>query len=253
MKKNLLFLLAFICLFTVACSKDNGGGLDRNSVVYYSSSDGKIIEPYLTDYAIFGARIKSITDSAIIFDAPVTSIGGRAFYNCATLVSVSIPASVTSIGEYAFCRCQSLVEATIPENVTWIGEYAFYRCRELENVVIPDGVTSIRDCAFADCVSLKSITIPDGVTSIGNSAFNSTYLESITIGSGVTSIGVYAFANSGWDVKVYCKPTTPPTGNEGMFFGCGSAKFYVPRNSVDAYKSAEYWSDWADNIEGYDF
>ena len=32
--------------------------------------------------------------------------------------------------------------------------------------------------------------------------------------------------------------------------GC---KIYVPSNSVEAYKSAEYWSDYADYIEGYDF
>ena len=32
--------------------------------------------------------------------------------------------------------------------------------------------------------------------------------------------------------------------------GC---KIYVPRNSVEAYKAAEYWSDYASDIEGYDF
>ena len=28
---------------------------------------------------------------------------------------------------------------------------------------------------------------------------------------------------------------------------------YVPRASVDAYKSAKYWRDYADDIVGYDF
>ena len=32
--------------------------------------------------------------------------------------------------------------------------------------------------------------------------------------------------------------------------GC---KIYVPRNSVEAYKAASYWSDYASYIEGYDF
>jgi hypothetical protein len=32
--------------------------------------------------------------------------------------------------------------------------------------------------------------------------------------------------------------------------GC---KIYVPTASVNAYKSAQYWSDYAAYIEGYDF
>ena len=31
------------------------------------------------------------------------------------------------------------------------------------------------------------------------------------------------------------------------------AKFYVPHNSVSAYKTATYWSDYASSIVGYDF
>ena len=32
--------------------------------------------------------------------------------------------------------------------------------------------------------------------------------------------------------------------------GC---KIYVPTESVDEYKSAEHWSEYADDIVGYDF
>lgn len=30
-------------------------------------------------------------------------------------------------------------------------------------------------------------------------------------------------------------------------------RIYVPTESVEAYKAAEYWSDYAANIVGYDF
>ena len=30
-------------------------------------------------------------------------------------------------------------------------------------------------------------------------------------------------------------------------------KIYVPMESVEAYKSAEYWKNYADAIEGYNF
>jgi hypothetical protein len=39
-----------------------------------------------------------------------------------------------------------------------------------------------------------------------------------------------------------------------IFSGYASdIKIYVPTESVDAYKRAKYWSDWASAIVGYDF
>ena len=39
-----------------------------------------------------------------------------------------------------------------------------------------------------------------------------------------------------------------------MFDGNASGrKIYVPTESVEAYKEAEYWSEYAVSIEGYDF
>jgi hypothetical protein len=39
-----------------------------------------------------------------------------------------------------------------------------------------------------------------------------------------------------------------------MFYRNASGrKIYVPRASVDAYKAARYWSDYADDIVPYDF
>ncbi|MBQ5931565.1 MAG: leucine-rich repeat domain-containing protein, partial [Tidjanibacter sp.] len=109
--------------------------------------------------------------------------------------------------------------------------------------------------AFNNCKSLESVTIGNGVTSIGYEAFhNCTSLTSITIPDSVTSIGIYAF----WDctslTSVYCKPTTPPTGGSNMFYNNASdRKIYVPTASVDAYKAASYWKNYASAIEGYDF
>jgi len=56
----------------------------------------------------------------------VTSIGGRAFYNCTGLTSVTIGNSVTSIGYSAFYNCTGLTSVTIGNSVTSIGDYAFY-------------------------------------------------------------------------------------------------------------------------------
>lgn len=102
----------------------------------------------------------------------------------------------------------------------------------ITSINIPDYITNIPRYFFSYCVNMTSVTIPDSVTSIGVGAF-----------SGCTSLK-----------EVYCKSVTPPTGDANMFYNNASGiKIYVPTASVDEYKSAEYWSDYAAAIVGYDF
>ena len=167
------------------------------------------------------------------------------------LTSYNIPNSVTSIGTGAFYRCSSLTSVTIPDSVTSIGDSAFEGCSGLANLTIPNSVVTIGYWTFARCVGLVSVIIPNSVVVIDGKAFyDCSSLENVEIGSSVTSIGNYAFGECRSLSSVYCKPAIPPTGSEGMFY---DVKIYVPRNSVDAYKSAEYWSSYADDIVGYDF
>ena len=106
----------------------------------------------------------------------VTSIGARAFEDCTSLTSITIPSSVTNIGDYAFGGCTSLTSITsitIPSSVTIIGVGAFEDCTSLTSITIPSSVTIIGSGAFEGCTSLTSITIPSSVTGIGNYAFYS--------------------------------------------------------------------------------
>ena len=191
----------------------------------------------------------------------VTEIGWCAFYNCDSLTSVTIPDSVTTIGYFAFYYCSSLTSITIPDSVTSIGNEAFSGCSSLTSITIPDSVTTIGDVAFADCSSLTSVTIPDSVTTIGYFAFcYCSSLTSITIPDSVTSIGDEAFSGCSNLTSVYCKAVTPPAvellyDNHWFAFdnNASDRKIYVPTESVEAYKSASGWRDYADAIVGYDF
>ena len=191
----------------------------------------------------------------LVIPSDIIKIKDYAFHGCKSLSSVTISDSVTSIGIYAFNGCSSLTSVTIPDSDIEIGGGAFQNCTSLKSVTIGNGVTSIGMSAFNNCSSLTSVTIPDSVTSIRDFAFyECRSLTSVTIGNSVTSIGNQAFYECRSLTSVYCKPITPPTGGSVMFYNNASGrKIYVPTASVEAYKSAEYWSSYASYIVGYDF
>ena len=208
--------------------------------ILYTSTDGNIVEP---DSYSFGANIVSnIYENGvgvITFDDNIEIIGGWSFYGCTTLKSIAIPDGVMEIGTDAFWDCSSLTDVSIPDSVICIGTSAFRRCASLTSITIPDGVTVIEDNIVSGCSSLTSVTISENVTSIRDRAFY--YCENIT--------------------SVYCKAIIPPTAVESGMFGDWAAfdknapgrKIYVPMESVEAYKTAQWWSAYADDIVGYVF
>ena len=199
--------------------------------------------------------------TSITIPEGVTSIGYAAFAVCSSLTSITIPEGVISIGNHAFSDCSSLTSITIPESVASIEVYTFSGCSSLTSINIPESVVSIKSWAFRDCSSLTSITIPEGVISIGDEAFfNCSSLTSITIPESVVSIGYEAFRSCTSLENVYCKSTTPPVaklssyGSWAAFDSNASGRrIYVPMESVEAYKSADGWKNYADSIVGYYF
>ena len=154
---------------------------------------------------------------------------------------VELGSDVTSIGGRAFYCCYNLSSITIPDGVTSIGNEAFGGCYSLSSITIPDGVTSIGNSAVGACATLSSSTIPDSVTSFGNYAFYNCYnLSSITIPDSVTSIGAQAFYNCYGLAHIYFLPTTPPSvSNSNAFSNIPTdCVIHVPVGSLSAYTSA---------------
>lgn len=126
------------------------------------------------DTASTSVNIHTYTDGKTehtIAISGLKSIGDYAFYECTSLMSVTIPNSITSIGNAAFTLCSSLTNITIPDSVTSIGAHTFYRCNNLTSVTIGNSVTSIGDMAFANCSKLTQLILfPSTPPTLGSNA-----------------------------------------------------------------------------------
>lgn len=171
------------------------------------------------------AQYSGTVQNATIYDC-VTNIDNGAFYNCNVLYSVNIPDSIETIGNYAFWNCSGMTKFETSLNTKTIGDYALDHTNSIEGIYMPDSVTHI-----------------------GKHAFSDTGTRTIVIGSGITSIDDYAFYNCHDVDYILIQATTPPSLGTGVFDGRLNYPIYVPCESVDTYKSASVWSNYADRIQ----
>lgn len=166
----------------------------------------------------------------------VTSIGSYAFDNCTSLTTASFP-NVTLIGGNAFSGCTRLTTVSFP-NAALISGSAFYNCTSLTTANFPN-VASISGNAFRSCTSLTTASFPNVKSINGGYVFNGcTRLKSFYIlASSVAGLA---------DTNVFAN-TPMSTSSYLGYFG----SIYVPASLVDSYKSARYWSAYADRITSY--
>ena len=224
-----------------------------------------------TSYSV-GAFDECYSLCAIIFPRSLTEISDYSMYQCRSLRVLSLPPTITGIRSSAFEQCYSLKKITIPKGLLSLGVSAFSYIGVTE-ISLPSSLTSISSSAFAYMVALRKINIPAGIRTLPTGVFTNCFaleqvelnegletiklnafngvraLQTLTIPSTVTSIVNNAFYSS------YCLPsvtvlaTTPPTLGSGAFNNSSINKIYVPAESVEAYKSATNWADYASKIE----
>ena len=119
--------------------------------------------------------------TSVTLSSDTTEIKGTLFNGCTNLQSINLNnCQITSIPDYAFYNCTSLITITIPETVTSIGRDAFYNCRSLTTVVIESQYAYNNATSTSACGNLlryaQTVKVP---TSIVN-AYDNSYLESET-------------------------------------------------------------------------
>lgn len=189
-------------------AKDDGWG------VYYSKGGKRLITAKKTLEGYYAVK----EDTQEICD--------NAFWGCAFVRNIAVPASVTKIGDEAFARCISLESVYIPPSVEKIGKNPFIgldskviknqsanfvvdakmlydadRTRliscmtDAAMVIVPKTVQTIGSLAFTRRSRLKKVQLPDGLDRIGRDAFSDCdTLEEIVIPASVTNVSAYAFA-----------------------------------------------------------
>ena len=164
-----------------------------------------------------------------IFDGKFkATYSGGTTYSAECDSSTELTTATTKPSGYEY---SAMTRAKIGDCITIISGSAFRNCSRLTSVNIPNSVETIYSYAFANCSSLTNIEIPSSVTFIGYRVFN--YC------SGLLSITV----NS----------STPPEldsfGGYDVFGYTNNCPIYVPATSVNTFKSAPGWSNYASRIQ----
>ena len=122
-----------------------------------------------------------------------TTIGAESFMN-SSLREVDLFDSVTTIGARAFANCAQLETLTLPDSLTTIGEGALDGLTGLKKLVIKCDPALIPAGAFANMPNLSEVTVERGA--IPAHMFEGSGVTALTLGAGVTEIGEKAFADT---------------------------------------------------------
>lgn len=234
------------------------------------------------DHAFFGcSNLEEIN-----FSDQIVNIRSFAFAGCHSLKQCFIPQNATHLLEGMYWECSSIQEINIPETVVSIGNQCFLGCSSIKDIFIPDSVTNLEGRAFMGCSSAtnirisknvsilqygtfmgtaaKTVTIPEGVQILQQDVFSSCHqLEELTIPGTIVEIDEIC-ANCESLHTVYCKAVTPPAllrlpfterpdPDDGPALSTSLKHIYVPKQSVEAYKTADLWKEYADIITGVEY
>ena len=203
------------------------------------SGTGGMDDYFRSPWDGYDAEIKRV-----VIEEGVTSLGDNVFRGCTELASITIPATVTCIGSHALCNCDRLAEINVAEgNACYCSLDGVLFSKDLRVLVkypegkleaiytVPSGVCRLGDCAFSHCLGLMNITIGPDVVEVGERAL----LKCLSL------------------AEITVMAAVPPKVAPGALGVAGEEEavnrhipLYVPQESMDAYREADCWGEFAD-------
>ena len=161
-----------------------------------------------------------------------------AFFWALRVQQVSVPGTVSVLYETTFAGCTNLHKVTLHEGLQIIEGFkegtssgAFRWCQNLHEIKIPDSVTKVGQCAFLMCKNLTEVTIGKNIKTLKK-----------------------VFYSCHRIAKVTCRAIVPPELDGQSFENevYANAELFVPRNSLELYKTSPYWQTFV-HILPFDF
>lgn len=216
--------------------------LSGNNVEVAGPADGATV----TDIVV----PETVTNAGTTYN--VTAIGARAFMQKTSLKSVKMHNNIASIGVYAFAWT-SITEVVVPNKVTDLPRGVFYNSK-LQKVTIPNSVVSLGLGAVGGNPYLEEVVMSNNIRSIGGECFISdSKLTSLILPATLVTLDYDVFSGCTGMTTLTCLAPTPPTSGGNPFgqnanhapLNQQTCKLIVPAGSVDLYKAAEYWKEFA--------
>lgn len=216
----------------------------------------------------------------IVLPEGLRHIGLMAFYK-QTNLKMKILGNLKYVGSYALngCTLEFDEDLIFPADFEGLGREPFGGKHEFNTITINSTFAQPKDCGNSHIYSLKyysakewilnvpidetftkwltdpraymkKLSVAEGIEHIADNGFYTDWSpEIITLPSTIKSIGKEAFSE---DIReIYCKAVDPPSLAGRLY--SEFLTIYVPRTSVDKYKTAANWSAYADKIQPYDF
>ena len=202
------------------------------------------------EYTGVGCSVpKDIT--SVRFNEGLQKIEHYAFYNCKSLVSITLPSTLVEIGTNAFYGCNNLREVIFNDGMQKIDLYTFCNCSSLESIKFPSTLVEIGSDAFRGCRNLRVIILNNGLQKIDDyTFFNCKSLASITLPSTLVEIGHNAFRGCR-NLREVELNGVPQYVKSNAFHNCGALERFLFPNILYRLGNiiqTRHWEDFEDKV-----
>ena len=265
MKPLILFTLVFITLVSCSKSDDNSSASYHSTPDYDISIDGRTLIKWKNPNT---TELDMQADSEL---RRVNTIAKEAFKEHQNLQSITFPNNLKEIEESAFEEASLSGTVTFNTNATVVfGDKAFFKTK-IRKLSLPN-IKRLPYSVLSMSYNLEELHF-NKVEVLGFGAIGWNFLKEINLeNTGITEIetvgisGCTALENVilpatikviGYDAFWYCQhlktitinAVTPPTLVNYPFKDTSLQKVYVPKASVEKYKAAPFWKDFAAKIQ----